>query len=260
MSFRDLIGEPIVVRMTGIDTPPSSSNVIRSSTMENSDARSTTVEDLDTQPCTTAENHTILTCEEGNLSISDHLRNSLYACKSTKVYDKWHDRFSAWCKGNKSSESISSVLEFLNQMKSVYAVTTLWQAYSCLNKYYTIYHGWKPFSNYPVIKDFLKKLEKGHDKKKSQVFSQEQVSKFLSEFSEESSGLVKKCVMIMGYFGGMRISELTDLTFENVENKENHFVVNIAGDKTDPSGSRHFNFVISSSTSNSFYCPVKMVV
>jgi integrase len=59
-----------------------------------------------------------------------------------------------------------------------------------------------------------KKLEK-HKSRKAQVFSTTEIDKYLTNDDPEFIG--KKLAVIFGIYGGLRRSELYQLTFEDVE-------------------------------------------
>ena len=105
-----------------------------------------------------------------------------------------------------------SVIKFFHEMAKFYAPSTLWQAYSCLNKYYSTYKSWKSFNDLPILKNYLKKIEKESGaKKKSEILTKKQIFTFLKDAPDDPKYLVRKAVAICGYYGGLRTLELLQL-------------------------------------------------
>ena len=157
--------------------------------------------------------------------------------KSKKVYEKWYAKYMEYCSDNSQElDSIKSLTDFFLKLKENYKISTLWQAYACLNKYLQIKNGWKDFKHYPLLKNFLKNIEKTSEiKKKAPTFSSGEIQDFLNDGPEIGRGLTDKVACILGYFEGLRIQEIVNITFESIEDRESHFKVNVTSDKTDPS-------------------------
>ena len=67
------------------------------------------------------------------------------------------------------------------------------------------------------MKSYLKQIEKDSAaKKKSLILSKEELFSFLeSDTDDDRKFLVRKAVLVMGYFGGLRCAELVALNFED---------------------------------------------
>lgn len=151
--------------------------------------------------------------------LSNELRQELFDCKSKKVYDGWTDKLQAWCnEHNVCFDVITAVqlMEFFKYQHEHYAPTTLWQAYSCLNKYFMIYKGWKNFREIPLLKELLKKYEKSWKKKKAAVLSKEQIDDWLENAPEDAGAILDKAVFIVGFYGSLRVAEMLQIEFKNV--------------------------------------------
>ena len=100
----------------------------------------------------------------------------------------------------------------MQELSKTYAPSTLWQAYSCLNKYYTTYKNWKNFNEVTILKNFIKTTEKqGEPKKQSLILSKEDLFTFCKADHDGSPSLLaKKVVTLLGYFGGLRCVELVN--------------------------------------------------
>lgn len=174
------------------------------------------------------------------------IQDQIFNCKSVAVYNSWKKKFDKFILDEKLSENIESVLKYLQSISNQYAPSTLWQAYSCLNKYYTTYKNWKSFNEVPILKNFIKSLEKNHEpKKQSKVLSKEELFKFLiHNNNEDPKILVRKVASIVAYYGGLRCVELLNLSFADIEMKPAEIIVRIEKSKTDPKGKSNFFYII----------------
>ena len=152
------------------------------------------------------------------LLIPEAMQNKIFNCKSSGVYNKWHDKFIKYINENNYPESFESILNFFNEIASSFAVSTLWQAYSCLNKYYTTFKSWTSFNDIPVLKNFLKSIERDSlCKKTSLILAKDELQAFFENApNEDKRILVRKVVAVIGYYGGLRCAELTALDFKDV--------------------------------------------
>ena len=75
-------------------------------------------------------------------------------------------KFVKFTQETNSIESFESVVNFIHSISDKYAPSTLWQCYSCLNKYYTTYKAWRSFNETPILKNYISKLEKDGVEKK----------------------------------------------------------------------------------------------
>ena len=105
-----------------------------------------------------------------NFNVPKEINDQIFNCKSVAIYDKWHCMFISYLEDNNLPETLESILLFMKNISSKYASSTLWQAYSCLNKYYSTYKSWRSFNETPILKNFLKKIEKDSLKKNNLPF------------------------------------------------------------------------------------------
>lgn len=161
---------------------------------------------------------------------------------------------------------MESILVYLQSISKQYAPSTLWQAYSCLNKYYSTYKNWKSFNEVPIIKNFIKSLEKnGEPKKQSEVLSKEELFTFIeANNSDDPKMIVKKVIALVAYYGGLRCAELVNLLFSDVDVKSDQITVTIRTSKTDPNGKSGFFFIIPktmdcSNPSSVHSCPYSII-
>ena len=196
---------------------------------------------------------------DSKITIPKAIQDRVFTCKSVNTYKKWHNKFENYINENNKAENFESILEIFNDMSKHYASSTLWQGYSCLNKYYNTYKGWKSFNEIPILKNLLKTIEKeSKQPKKSLILSKEDLLEFLEK--EEEKSLVRKAVAAIGYYGGMRCNELMQLSQKQKDIKidEEKVTVVVRSSKTDPQGKKQFYFTIPKSVSNGI--PYKTVL
>lgn len=192
-------------------------------------------------------------------NIPQEIKDKVFSCKSIEVYNKWHQKFIEFIKQQNLTESMESVLKFFDDLAPNYAPSSLWQGYSCLNKYYVTYKGWKSFNDAPFLKNYLKKFEKeSAAKKKSMIFSKEQIFDFLNNApGDDRRVLVRQAATAIGYYGGLRSAELVALEFDDVVLSDVEINVFIKASKNDPLGEEKFYFVITKKDCELAYSIVK---
>lgn len=122
-----------------------------------------------------------------------------------------------------------NILQFLANISSSYAPSSLWSMYSLLKKY--ILWEWKvDLGEAPTIKQFLTTLNKTHKKKKAPAFTREQVYTFLSDLD---TPVWMKLVVVIGIFGCMRSNEIVRISWEDIHTVPDGFNIDIVRIKTD---------------------------
>jgi integrase len=91
-----------------------------------------------------------------------------------------------------------------------------------------------------LLKDFLKNLDKTHCPKKSSVLTSNDIDTFPNKTDESVS---IKCILLSRVYGLLRISELTDLLFEDFTKKGSCFSFLVRKSKTDQK-SKGFYFLV----------------
>lgn len=193
---------------------------------------------------------------EATSSISRHMREQLLDIKSKPVYDRWWSLYEDFCNnGNLQSTVYSTFFDFVGYLAEYYKVSTIWQACSCVNKYLMIRHETGNFLREETFKTYMKQLGKNYVPKQSSVFTLDDVSTLLDV---DEASVEMKVSIILGVYGGLRISELVGLNFEDVIYDSGHFKVVIKQSKTDPAGNGHTFFV--SPCGLSKRCPVNLLM
>lgn len=190
------------------------------------------------------------------------IQEDLMNCKSRDVYDRWFNRFSSFADDYKAKTSLESPIVniFLLWIKSLsdeYCSATIWQASSCVNKRLKMEQH-DDVLKHPVVKEYLKKLSKNHIPKKASVFNLEHMHRYLREAPNTTDHLLKKAVFIVGIFGGCRMSEICDLTFDDVSQLDDeNYSIRIKKSKTDPAGIGHSFMITKRDDVN--HCPYSIL-
>jgi integrase len=124
---------------------------------------------------------------------------------------------------NEQTECADSVLSYIIFLSKDYAASSLWTIYSILNKYFKVYLSIN-LKDCALLQDFLKKQDKQHLVKKSKVLSKENIAGFLN-LKDTDTIIVAKVALVIGIHSLLRISEITDLNFDNVEKKDDHYII-----------------------------------
>ena len=173
------------------------------------------------------------------------MQDKIFNCKSVAIYRKWQEKFIEYIQEHDLSEDVNSMLSFFTELAKSYAPSTLWQAYSCLNKYYVTYKSWRPLKEVPLLTNYIKTIEKeSAGKKQSLTLSKEQLFFFLNNAPNDPKELVRKAVSIVAFYGGLRCAELVALEFTDIVVNSESITVFIRSSKTDPKGHEKFYFLI----------------
>lgn len=181
-----------------------------------------------------------------NMSMSNDFIESAMECKSQPIYDKWWKRYQDFKHERLyNNNELCVFMDFMKFLASTLKVSSIWQAASCINKYLLLKFNIKHIDN-QVFKSYMKHLGKSYVAKKSDALSMNDIEKYLRESSKTNSNLSVKVCMIIGVYGGLRISELTFLNFEDVKKDGSKYKVIVRESKTDQAGAG-FEFLITPS-------------
>ncbi|XP_072936502.1 uncharacterized protein [Epargyreus clarus] len=144
---------------------------------------------------------------------------NLLPSKSKKLYSAAYEAFKKWRKENKSNSLCEdALLTYFVQLSTKYAPPSLWATYSML-KYTINTYDQIDIGGYNKLTAFLKKKNLGYQPKKSQVFSRENISKFLNEAPDDIY-LCEKVALIFGISGALRREEFVNITVDDVKKVE----------------------------------------
>ena len=173
--------------------------------------------------------------------LSDATKSSFFGkLKSKSKYDKTIEDYKDWIVKSEKTETPLSVLEYIRNNEEKYSPSTLWVHFSIINKYFKVYHNVK-LNDCVLLIDWLKSNEKKHNPKKSQVLELDHIENFL--LRGEPAMLPEKAATVVALHGLMRISELVELCFNDVQLDGEKFKIFIKKSKTDQKSSGFFFYV-----------------
>lgn len=107
---------------------------------------------------------------------------------------------------------LNTLLAYFDNELKEYASSTKWLDFSmlrtCISKNHNI-----DFKKYSSLIAYLKRASVGYVGKKSDIFTKEQLIRFLRE-ADDQLYLTSKVILIIGVYGGLRRQEIVDLTLE----------------------------------------------
>lgn len=156
---------------------------------------------------------------------------SLLPEKSKTRYELAYDIFKKWCSGNNVGDVTENVLlaYFLEKSKTM-SPSSLWSVYSMLKLCISIDKN-QDISNYKKLIAFIKRRNDGYEAKKSKIFTQEEITKFLVDAPNETY-LAMKIVTILGVAGACRTDELYKMKISDLEFRDDIALVKVPDTKT----------------------------
>ena len=147
--------------------------------------------------------------------------------KSRGKYAKEWQVFTTYCK-NSFDDRMPFEREMMDYLKYLRhtlnrASSTIVCNYSMLNKICKNRYG-KQLQIYARLSDLLKSYNVD-TKKKAEVFEKSDIINFVNQAPDEPYWLVRKVIIILAYFGGLRQTELFDLKLERVSVKDGYLLV-----------------------------------
>lgn len=136
---------------------------------------------------------------EGLFDVDEVTRTAsleLYPVKSKARYEATYNMFKQWCVEKKinsfAEENVLLVLlaYFVERSQKLKSPASLWSEYSMLKTSISINDN-KDISKHLKLLAFLKRKNVGYKPKKSNVFTREEVNKFLSEAPDDTYLLMK---------------------------------------------------------------------
>ncbi|XP_045479864.1 uncharacterized protein LOC123684593 [Harmonia axyridis] len=121
------------------------------------------------------------------LEKAEKARSVLLPTKSELKYKKEYDKFLQWMEVNRMDSKNTSetvMLAYFQEMSELYSPNSLWTKRSMLKLMMRI-HDDIDGSKFHELEAFLKRKSKGYEPKKSQVFSREDIVKFLKNASDQ---------------------------------------------------------------------------
>lgn len=145
---------------------------------------------------------------------------------SRELYKQVFGKFKEWAlEKNYVGTPEDLILVYLKHLSEKYAPSTLWSKYSMLRSMILIENN-VDISNYAKVKSFIKQKNIGYEAKKSRVFTEEEVQKFVNDASDIDF-LAHKVYTILGLSGCCRKVELYNMKPEDMEDNGMNVMIKI---------------------------------
>lgn len=139
--------------------------------------------------------------------------------KSQSKYDKAWDEFLMYHKNpnvsNMTEEMFLQYFDYLINHKN-YVFSTLWSVFSMLNSESQTRCGPK-LNDYFKLISLIKSKERGYCPKQGSTYTKDNVETFLQNAPFTGIYVLHKAALVLSVYGGLRGTELTDLTIEDLE-------------------------------------------
>lgn len=160
---------------------------------------------------------------ERNKSLSQNIETYINAHKenSRKMYKHWMIDFQQFVsKTSDPNNHSQNLLEYFNLLHGTYVTSTIWSISSVIKQYMLIQYKVDVDMEVPLLKAMFKNWQKSEEKKKSKVFSKQDLEKFFSDAEDDWKNLQRKIVAMLGILGLLRKSELVALEWKDVSINE----------------------------------------
>lgn len=123
------------------------------------------------------------------MSLNKGMQEALLECKSSEIYNRWMLRYNKFKEDHEYLEdTIAIFMDFIRALSSSYAVSSLWQAASCVNKNLQIKKN-VDFIGSKVFKSYMKQLGKNYVPKKCPTLGIDEINKYLRESDKSCENL-----------------------------------------------------------------------
>ena len=153
--------------------------------------------------------------DEANMAMED----TIIPKASADAYEKTYTAFMEWKEKMKTTSNDERVLlAYFKHLRTLYAPSTLWVKYSHLNAQLLLKTG-SSLQEYVTVKKFIRRANEGYFPKKAAILTLLQIQTFLRD--APPTYLLSKVILILGFFGAMRSSDLHDIQASCVTEEEN---------------------------------------
>ncbi|KAH0810009.1 hypothetical protein GEV33_012782 [Tenebrio molitor] len=159
--------------------------------------------------------------------------NELLPVKSRKKYDKAYQQFEDWCREKRVRDITEEVLlAYFEQKSRKLKDSTLWSLFSMLKSTIQLKKNVE-IKKYASLITFIKRKSTGQVSKKSNIFTKQEIEKFLRE-ADNGTYLMMKVMLIIGISGACRREKLTFLDVKNITDKGSYtsIIIQIPDTKT----------------------------
>ncbi|XP_058797985.1 shootin-1-like isoform X1 [Phymastichus coffea] len=145
--------------------------------------------------------------------------------KSKLKYEKAYETYVEWKKKIGVTTTENWLIEYFNRYMQKYKPPSVLAHYSMLKSLIKVHENIN-IGNYSILNAKLKTYATGYESKKSLVFTNDQLSKYLQE-APDRIHLANKVVMIFGIMGCCRVDEITKIRVSDIKKEGQVLIVNI---------------------------------
>lgn len=172
---------------------------------------------------------------EAILKAANEAHLEVLPAKSRGRYEKQYDHFVTWCKQEGVKTYKEEVfLAYFSHLSKFLKSNTLWSRYSMVKSLVKIKQN-LDISQFHKLTSFLKQKNVGFRAQKAQVFTKEDISRFM--LAPDEVYLMIKVSTIFALAGALRRAELVNITLDDIQDKGNLIVVKISDSKNHSSRS-----------------------
>lgn len=165
------------------------------------------------------------------LDAANEASSQLIPPKSKLRYEKEYSIFEKWCAVKEVSRLQEEVfMAYFNHLSKKFSPSSLWSKYSMIKSILKIKKN-IDLGKYFKLTSYLKRLNDGYKPKKSKILEKSDIDKFLLE-APDHIYLLTKVATVFGIAGACRREELTNLTLDNIEEKDDVLIITIPETKT----------------------------
>lgn len=141
--------------------------------------------------------------------------------KSTKKYNTSWQQFLDYTEIKDRKPTEQDFLQYFDYQRNEkkLAASTLWSSYSMINSKYQLNFGEK-LQSFPRLTMQLKSYEAGYVRKTANIFSKEDIFRFIETAPDTNEFIYMKAATIICYYGGLRCADLTSINTDDLEFNE----------------------------------------
>lgn len=157
------------------------------------------------------------------------MESSIIPKHSAPQYHRSYELFEQW-KTEKGTQSNSEpvLLAYFRELTRTFSPNTLWTKYSHISSMILLKTG-ECIGKYVALKKFIARTNEGYEPNKAKILSVAEIGRFVRD--GPTNMLVAKVVLLFGYVGAMRKTDLYNLCSNDVTDSGDKIMVNFAETK-----------------------------
>ncbi len=174
--------------------------------------------------------------------VADYVRKGLEGAANTqRAYKSDVSHFKEWCTENGLSEfpaSVATLSGYVSHLADTHKWASISRKLAAIRKLHELNNVDLPTNDraFRAVMEGIKRT-KGVRQKQAPAFQMNELKKVLRTMETEThAGMRDKCLILLGFAGAYRRSELVDLNIENVEFNEDGAIITLSRSKTNQYG------------------------